>query len=70
MNENINSEKVTFENYYNSLPDGTKKRLLLEYMRMTEQSIGTFYNKKKNKRFTLVEKKLLEDLAKKNIAWD
>lgn len=69
MTKNINSESITFDMYYDSLPDGIKKKLVLEYMTRTEQSIGTFYNKKKNKKFTPLEKEFFEKYAEMQLNW-
>lgn len=64
------STLVTFNEYYDNIQPREKKLFLLEYMKESEQSIGTFYNKKKKDAFTKLERDLLERLANQKFNWN
>lgn len=68
--DNINTTSTkTFYEFYDNLTDGSKKKILNDYIYTAEQSFGTFYNKKRNKSFSRLEKILIERICGQEFKW-
>lgn len=67
MNE---SEKISFRDYYFSLPTEEQRKLREEFLSRSGLSYPSFYGKLHRKKYRPLERNLLEELTGETFSWD